>query len=268
MTAAWPTAKIAYQPLNDGYGHDFSEPRKRTPFEQGEARQRRVVRSAKTLIHIAWAFTPAGYQIFRAFLSWSIADGADPFTMPVLTGSPAAYQNLTVNFVKGSIEPKRDRGEWIVTAQLETDELPVMTSGALDALIGAAGATPVWPAALPQAPQNNDMAVQLPDGLVRSDFEQGLIEQRRVFSAAPALYTQSWILSDAEYDLFRAWRKYRIKGGDAWFACPIFRDLAYVNLWVRIVAGSLSARRDGADWRLTAQLEMADLPRAAASVLT
>lgn len=267
MTASWPSDKIDHYPLSVGYGFDFGDRRARTPFEQGETRHRSSVRSAKTGIRIAWAFTPAKYEIFRAFRAWTVSDGADEFTMPIFTGSD--YETLTVRFVKGSTEVRREGGEWIVNAKLETDELPTISSGDLDDAIGTdPGGLPAWPSEFPAFAQNPTLVPQFPDaGLVRSDFDVGLAEQRRIFVRAPVIYRQDFIFGNAEFDLFKAWRKFRINSGEGWFAAPIFEDKQYASLPAKIVAGRLQATVDGGEWRVTTELELQELPQPAASVL-
>jgi hypothetical protein len=256
MTAAWP-GTIDHQPVN-GYAHVFADRRGRGEVEQGIARQRSLYSAALMTLNMVWAFSNAKFETFRTFYDRTVNCG-DQFTIDVFTGS--AYQNVTANFVKGKLRTDRQGGEWIVSADLETDELPVMSSGALDALIGAAGAgLPAWPAQLPSQPLNESLNVAFPDPLIRADFDDGYAPQRRVFFAAPATYAAVIPLSYSQYDLFRAWRKYRILNGQGWFTMPVFRGNSYQTRTVRIAKGGLKASWEGPDWLLNIALEMRDLP--------
>jgi hypothetical protein len=265
MTAAWPAGSIDPYPLNESFAHVFADRLSRNTNEQGMAKQRSVYRTALVTLQMSWAFSAAGFETFRTFYDRTVDGGTLPFTMDAFTGS--AYENLTLNFVKGSVKPKKQGGEWIVAAELETAELSVMSSGALDALIGAApgdGSLPVWPSNyFGSEPLGNDFDAAFPDPSMRGDFEDGYAPQQRIFKAAPATLTASYPMTNAKYDAFRAWRKYRAFNGEGRFSMAVFRGGSYENHDARIVKGSLKATRQGPDWLVRMALELRDLAAAA-----
>ncbi|MGA7673552.1 MAG: hypothetical protein WCA78_00725 [Rhizomicrobium sp.] len=256
---AWPAYAIDPFPLNDNFGHTFSDKLAREPFEQGAARQRRINRSAFAGIPMTWAMTPVQYEIFRTWLEFLDKAGADWFTMDVFRDDD--YENTQVRFVKGSISPKRQGGEWIVNANIELNDLSTLSSAALDAEIGAADASilPPWPEAvlLPE-PLNDQFAHQLADPINRADFSSGDIEQTRPFTAAATLFDISWPFTNAQYKTFRAFVKWRLADGEKWFTIPFFHGSDYDDRTVRFVKKTLGSSRNGYDWIVKAQIEMRD----------
>lgn len=263
---SWPGSLDPY-PLNETYAHSFGDARQKNAVEQGPARQRRIYSKALVKIDIEWMFLPAEFETFYGFYDQTLDDGVIAFDFPVFTGS--AYETISVNFVKGSMKPRRAEGQWKVSATLECDALPVMSSGALDAIIGAApggGALPDWPADFVPNPLERDFDVTLPDPTIRSDFEDGYLPQSRKFKSAPAVMAVTWPMANAQYDAFRAWLSYRVFGGEGWFTIPVFRGGSYETRPARFVQGSLKATREGEDWLVHSKLELRDLPSLAGAV--
>lgn len=256
---AWPS-NLDYEPLNSSLVHVFDDKRIRTGVEQSIARHRSAYSAALHHVQMSWMMSPSDMETFRIFYDDTVNGGVTPFTMPIFTGS--AYTNVTVNFIKGSDSYERAEQEWKVSAAIETAPLPVMTSAALDAIIGAAtpGALPSWPAQWLPNPLERDVKLSVPQVLIRSDLEDGLQPQARPFMASPAFDEITLPMVNATFDAFRAWRIYRIYNGEGWFSMPVFRGGSYETHNVRIVAQSLKATRDGYDWLTHMKLEMRDLP--------
>jgi hypothetical protein len=115
-------------PLNDGYAVTLADNLQRTDFEQGESRQRNIFRSGATQYSITWPMTPQQFDIFKGVLRWILCDGNGWFTMPVFDGQD--YVTRKVRFIKQPMAPKRDGGEWMTSAIVETmdDIAPDQTS--------------------------------------------------------------------------------------------------------------------------------------------
>ncbi|HWB96056.1 MAG TPA: hypothetical protein VG672_05125 [Bryobacteraceae bacterium] len=114
---AWPEFAIPFAPLNDPFAQTPGDSLLRSDFEQGMARQRRVFRSKTTTFDLQWAMTPEQYAVWKGFRGL-VAGGQ--FTVPVF--ADADYVTVTAQFVAGSIKATRSGGEWIVAAQVETQD--------------------------------------------------------------------------------------------------------------------------------------------------
>ena len=71
---------------------------------------------------------------------------------------------------------------------------------------------PAWPSyAFDHEPLNEGWRLDLPDGTLRSDFEQGPARQRQVFRNAPTTIYGQWAMTPAEFKMFKAFQN--IVGG-------------------------------------------------------
>jgi len=120
---------------------------------------------------------------------------------------------------------------------------------------------PAWPAfAIDYHPLNEDYAVQLPDLVNRTDFEQGLSRQRQIFTSGPVIYQVTWPMTPAQMNIFEGWRKNALGGGNCWFLIPVFWPDTYVTRQARFVKNSIQIKRQGGEWIVSAQIELAELP--------
>lgn len=118
---------------------------------------------------------------------------------------------------------------------------------------------PEWPAyALAPPPLNESYKLTLPDTVIRTDFEQGLARQRRVFSNGPTGITLTWPMTSKEFKFFLAWKQWALAAGEGWFTLPVFYGDDYHVTVVRFVKGPLEPTRSGGEWMTTAQLETMD----------
>jgi hypothetical protein len=189
-----------------------------------------------------------------------ISGRADWFAMPIFRDTD--YETATVRFVKGSIAPSRQDGEWIVSAKVELYTLSTLTDDALSAAVAidATADLPAWPQdALGYEPLAEDYAVTLPDTLVRADFDQGSLDQVQPFVNGPAMFAVSWPFTDAQYAIFRAWVALILIDGGRRFTVPLFYGADYVTIEARFVAGTVTASRVGDGWQVKAQVETASL---------
>lgn len=124
MTAlvSFPRGILEYEPLNESYVQKLPDKLSRTDFEQGLARQRRRWRSAVTTFSVRWPMSPQQRFIFDGWLEWGIVSGEAFFNIPVFTN--ASYQMVQARFVKDSIDPTREGGEWIISAKIEVLDYP------------------------------------------------------------------------------------------------------------------------------------------------
>jgi hypothetical protein len=125
--AAFPDYLLPHQPLNESYAVKLPSRTNRADFEQGMPRQRRTQRNAATQYQCTWPFTPDRYRLFRAF--YDEVEGGQ-FTIPVFVDN--AYRTVTAQFVKDSVVPRRQGGEWLVAAVVET--MTSTTAGAAEVL--------------------------------------------------------------------------------------------------------------------------------------
>lgn len=257
----WPEDVLPTAPFDADYGYQLGDARRRTQFEQGTPRQRRLSDLAYDVFTLRWLWSSADYEVFRGFIDAFVRDG-DWFYLSVFIDGD--YARLQVRFVKGALNRRqRAGGLWEVTAKIETLDTPIMSLADLNALLGLPplpNALPAWPAdELEPEPLNESFAQIIDDGVMRDDRTSGLIEQVRPFRQKVTTLEWSIPLTNAEYALFRAFLFWRVRGGDGWFTMPVFRGGSYEGQPVRIVAGTRNDTRSGGDWIVSAQLEIADL---------
>jgi hypothetical protein len=115
---------------------------------------------------------------------------------------------------------------------------------------------PAWPSyAFDHEPLNEGWRLDLPDGTLRSDFEQGPARQRQVFRNAPTTIYGQWAMTPAEFKMFKAFQN--IVGGGQ-FTAPIFVDENYVEARISFKKGTVTTQRSGGEWIVTAQAETMD----------
>jgi hypothetical protein len=102
---------------------------------------------------------------------------------------------------------------------------------------------------------NDGWKMDLPDGTLRSDFEQGLSRQRQIFRNAPTTFYGQWAMTPAEFELFKAFQK--VVGGGQ-FTVPVFTGADYVTVRANFKQGTVTAARSGGEWMVTAQAETMD----------
>jgi hypothetical protein len=123
-----------------------------------------------------------------------------------------------------------------------------------------------WPEyALPSEPLNDNYSVQLPNPLIRSDFDQGQQRQRKVMNAAPATFTVYWPLTDAQSEIYKGWKKWAINDGQDWFTLPVFVGGNYECVCARFVAGTEQWTRSGNEWVVQVNIEIPEMPAMTAS---
>jgi len=77
----------------------------------------------------------------------------------------------------------------------------------------------LWPTTLP-APTAEGYQLENHDQTVRSDMEVGTARQRRISAASNDKLAVSWLFTDAQFAIFRAWfndASTGIAGGASWF---------------------------------------------------
>lgn len=115
-----------------------------------------------------------------------------------------------------------------------------------------------WPDyILDYAPLNDDYAVELPAPFARTDFEEGLARQEKIFTNAPTTFACTWPMTPTQYEIWLGWL-HNTGGIYGWFSAPMFRGDAYEAMKCRIVKGSLTSKRSGGEWIVICKVETAD----------
>lgn len=257
--AAFPVDYIPHQPAPDGLALSFADVFSRKEMETGPARLRRVASINGGQLDQPFQFTNAEYEYFRAWLEHSIDAGADWFTMPLFLG--ADYTDaVEARFVKGSISPKRADGGWRVETKLDLTALPVISSDALDAIIGEAGSgLPEWPSQLLANPLDDEFVHVLADPLLRGDDKGAQPDQARIVTVMPTRMSFAWPFTWSDFETFKGYLKWRLSWGQKWQTMPVFRGASFQNLTARFVNGTLKATREGPEWVVRGDLELRDL---------
>lgn len=117
-----------------------------------------------------------------------------------------------------------------------------------------------YPEGLP-LPLREGYAFQAVSPMVRSDLQSGRARQRRRFTSVPTMASVSWLLDDAQAQLFEAWWEDALISGTEWFECPLKTPEGIQNYAARftdIYSGpNLTGR---SHWRFTAELELRERP--------
>lgn len=125
--AAWPTSLPT--PMFDGYGYEPEMNVIRTEMEGGAARARRRFTAVVTRFSFKLAFTQYEMDTFEAWITHEAKDGAEWFTMSVLTGRGIVSVDARLR------EPFKatvtDDGAFNVDLAVEVRNRPVMTPAQL-----------------------------------------------------------------------------------------------------------------------------------------
>ena len=118
---------------------------------------------------------------------------------------------------------------------------------------------PTWPTALPD-PLETNYALEPVDQTIRTDMELGAARVRRRTSARDDRITLSWVMTDAEYVVFRGWYAddaAGISGGAAWFDISLaVGDGGLTAVQARFVGTPKAQALGGLNWMVTATLEI------------
>jgi hypothetical protein len=119
-------------------------------------------------------------------------------------------------------------------------------------------ALPAWPDwVIDFEPLNDPLEMDPPDDVIlRSDFEQGMARQRRIFRNGVTTFNLQWALSADQHAVFIGFMRV-VRGGK--FTVPVFVSNAYVTVTAQFVAKSLKSTRSGGEWIVAAQVETADV---------
>lgn len=246
MTATWPSG-LPHQPLLDGLVHRLPEPRLRTETDAGPARVRRLSTKTVQLVEQSWSFTRQQYELWRAWYRHEADEGAAWFTLPLWTG--AGFATCEARFAQRP-RPRARRALWLVAAQLETYDMPVVELEDLE---------PAWLDQLPYQPVTDSPEPTLHEDLLRSDWPEGPIAARRRFNT-PARQDQAWDFTNADYELFRAWYRLALLDGTRWFTLPVWTGDRYRDCQARFAEPPEARWRGGVAWRVEARLELKLLP--------
>ena len=117
---------------------------------------------------------------------------------------------------------------------------------------------PTWPTTLPP-PNVSGYGVNPIDPAVRTDMETGAARSRRRTAARNDQVAATWIFTDAQMAIFRAWfdDPANAAGGAAWFTVNLALGTSgRVSVSARFVGVWQSTALDGLHWSVTAKLEI------------
>ena len=148
---SWPTQLP--MPEQSGYAIQHVGPLQRTTMVSGRARQRRVYTSVPSNVAVQWFLTEQQAQLFEAFFSYAITDGADWFLLPLKTPMfTGDYECRFTGIYEGPTLTAFDK--WSVSATIEIKERQTLAAGfiytpqyIIDASIVDIAVNQLWPAA-------------------------------------------------------------------------------------------------------------------------
>ena len=111
-----------------------------------------------------------------------------------------------------------------------------------------------WPSTLP-APLLAGFGHQPNDPVVRTQMDQGRMRMRRRFSTAPNHVSVSWMFTDLQMDIFRAWWVYQIASGAGSFTVNIQFGSQKQSVTARFLNAYKDTRQEK-HWRVEATLEL------------
>lgn len=117
-------------------------------------------------------------------------------------------------------------------------------------------ATIDYPAGLP-APLRSGYGVNHISPLIRTELETGRARQRRRYTSVPSLASVSWLMSQAQAQLFEAWFKWTLSDGAEWFNARLRTPLGLQDYECRFAEMYSGPDLVGVDrWRFSADLEI------------
>lgn len=125
---AWPASLPGA--LTEGYGINPESATISTDMDSGPARVRRRYTRTPVRVPVRFSFTQLEMHIFESWFKLEIASGASWFTFSLFTG--AGFTPVNARFVGGKYKTDGVRGtKFLISAEIEVDALPVMTSAEL-----------------------------------------------------------------------------------------------------------------------------------------
>lgn len=116
-----------------------------------------------------------------------------------------------------------------------------------------------WPSTLP-AVDNDGYAIAPLDQVIRTDMEVGAARTRRRTKARNDKVTVSWLMTDAQLNIFRDWFEDAatgIAGGDAWFFVDLpLGGATFLESAEAKFVGAPRLDRARRKWRVSATLEV------------
>lgn len=125
--ATWPSTLP--KPTRDGYTLEPVDPNLRTDMEAGPSRFRRRFTATPTDNKVRFRFTRLQFEIFEAWWTHEISDGALWFTMPIYNGKGEG--TTEAHFVGTWKADFAGPNSVSVTAALEWRTRPIMTAAEL-----------------------------------------------------------------------------------------------------------------------------------------
>ena len=119
-----------------------------------------------------------------------------------------------------------------------------------------------YPEGLP-LPERDGYGFQSVSPMIRSELQSGRSRQRRRYTSVPTTSTVSWLLDDAESQLFEGWFEYVLMSGTLWFECPLKTPMGLEDYRARFTDIYTGPTLVGDSfWRFTAKLELLKRPLA------
>jgi hypothetical protein len=126
---------------------------------------------------------------------------------------------------------------------------------------------PRWPDSILPAPSLSDnLSVDWPEVVTRTDFDQGASRQRSNWQSGATTQWIMWPMNAVQLRIFHGFWRGEINNGSDYFTLPIFADDDYQEFTVRFVAiprqistssNSAITRQDG-EWMYAAVVETMD----------
>ena len=114
-----------------------------------------------------------------------------------------------------------------------------------------------YPAGLP-LPARSGYALKHTSPFARTEMSTGRSRQRRTFTGGPSTVPLSWLMTNAQAQIFEAWFSYSITDGTDWFnialKTPVGRLAPYECRFTEMYDGPALVGLD--NWRFKAQVEI------------
>jgi len=124
---------------------------------------------------------------------------------------------------------------------------------------------PRWPeSALPAPSLSDNLSMDFPDLVTRTDFDQGLPRQRSLYEGGATRQYITWPMDATQLRIFHGFWRNELANGTNWFTLPIFNDDDYRDFTVRFIAAPQSNGNAGqithnaGEWMYAAVIETLD----------
>lgn len=194
-------------PVRTGYGKQYMKKPTMAKMDDGGSRHRRKLFDQAFMLTLSWELTDSQFAIMDAFGKIICNFWTSWFMLPVSPNQGPIKAKL----VGDAPDYKRNGSNWTMSGTFMCIEAGPTATGPV--ILG------LWPSSLP-FPNSTDYSVQVSNPRVEDDAALGTPAGRVRFQTQYTVFSASWILTQAERDIFWAFFRNNLYDGALPFSMP------------------------------------------------